>query len=92
MSIANTVQIRSKGTLTLPADLRRKYGLSEGDVFTLIDLGDGSFVLTPRLTQVDRQGDRVAQMMAEQGVSLEDMLTALDEERQRYYRERYVEG
>jgi AbrB family looped-hinge helix DNA binding protein len=82
MPIAYTVQIRSKGTLTLPADLRRKYGLSEGDVFTLIDLGDGPFVLTPRLTQVDRLGDHVAQIMAEQGVSLEDMLTALDEERQ----------
>jgi len=86
------VQMRNKGSLTLPSDLRRKYGLVEGDVFTLIDLGDGSFVLTPRLTQVDRLGDRVAQALSAEDLSLAEMLTALDEERERYYQERYVKG
>ena len=41
-----TVQIRRKGVITLPVALRRQYGLDEGDVFTLVDLGDGSFLLT----------------------------------------------
>lgn len=88
--MSTTLQLRSKGALTLPVELRRKYGLNEGDAFTLIDLGEGAFLLTPRLTQVDRMGDRVAQMIAEQGVTTEDVLDALDEERQRYYQERYV--
>jgi bifunctional DNA-binding transcriptional regulator/antitoxin component of YhaV-PrlF toxin-antitoxin module len=88
--MSNTIQIRNKGTLTLPIELRRKYNLAEGDVFTLIDLGDGAFVLTPRLTQADRLGDRVAQALDEAGISLEDMLVALDQERERYYQERYV--
>lgn len=90
--MSNTIQIRNKGTLTLPIELRRKYNLAEGDVFTLIDLGDGAFVLTPRLTQVDRFGDRVAQALDEAGLSLEDMLAALDEERERFYQDRYVQG
>lgn len=90
--MATTVQMRGKGTLTLPIELRRKYNLEEGDVFTLIDLGDGAFVLIPRLTQVDRLGDRVAQALETAGVSLEEMLEALDEERERYYQERYVQG
>ena len=90
MAIATTIQIRGKGTVTLPIDLRRKYGLGEGDVINLIDLGDGSFLLTPVVTKVDRLGDRVAQAMAEEGVSLDDILEALDEERERYYQERYV--
>jgi bifunctional DNA-binding transcriptional regulator/antitoxin component of YhaV-PrlF toxin-antitoxin module len=89
--MSTTVQIRGKGALTLPIELRRKYNLAEGDVFTLIDLGDGAFVLTPRLTQVDRLGDRVAQALNEAGVPLEEMLEALDEERERYYQERYVQ-
>jgi len=89
--MSTILQIRNKGTLTLPADLRRKYGLVEGDVFTLIDLGDGSFVLTPHLTQVNRLGDRVAQRMSKEGVTLDDVLNALDEERERYYQERYVQ-
>lgn len=87
-----TVQIRKKGSLTLPVDLRSKYGLDEGDVFTLIDLGDGSFLLTPRISQVNRLGDRVAGILAERGLSLEDLLSTLDEERERYYQERYAKG
>ena len=92
MTTTTTLQIRSKGTMTLPIELRRKYGLDEGDVITLIDLGDGSFLLTPIVTQVDRLGDRVARAMAEAGVSEDELLAALDEERERYYRERYVQS
>jgi bifunctional DNA-binding transcriptional regulator/antitoxin component of YhaV-PrlF toxin-antitoxin module len=90
MSSSTTIQIRGKGTVTLPIDLRRKYGLDEGDIITLIDLGDGSFILTPIVTKVDRLGDRVAQAMAEEGVSLDEILSTLDEERERYYQERYA--
>ena len=90
MAYTATLQIRSKGTVTLPIELRRKYGLDEGDVITLIDLGEGSFLLTPFVTQVNRLGDRIAQEMAEAGVSEEDLLKTLDEERERYYQERYV--
>jgi bifunctional DNA-binding transcriptional regulator/antitoxin component of YhaV-PrlF toxin-antitoxin module len=90
MSVSTTIQIRGKGTVTIPVELRRKYGLDDGDVITLIDLGDGSFLLTPIVSKVDRLGDRVAQAMAEEGVSLEEIMTALDEERERYYQERYA--
>lgn len=90
MSISTTIQIRGKGAVTLPIELRRKYGLEEGDIITLIDLGEGSFLLTPKVTQVDRLGDRVAQAMAKEGVSLDEILVVLDEERERYYQERYA--
>jgi len=91
MTTATTLQIRSKGTLTLPIELRRKYGLEEGELITLIDLEDGSFLLTPGVTKVDRFGDRVAKAIADAGASVDDILTALDEERERYYQERYVQ-
>ena len=90
MNVSTTIQIRGKGAVTLPVELRRKYSLDEGDIITLIDLGDGSFLLTPRVTQVDRLGDRVAHAMTEEGVSLDEVLNILDEERERYYKERYA--
>lgn len=90
MSISTTIQIRGKGAVTIPAELRRKYGLDEGDIITLIDLGDGSFLLTAKVTIVDRLGNRVAQAMANEGISLDEILTALDEEREHYYQERYA--
>jgi bifunctional DNA-binding transcriptional regulator/antitoxin component of YhaV-PrlF toxin-antitoxin module len=88
MSAVN-IQLRRKGILTLPVSLRRKYDLDENDVFTLEDLGNGSFLLIPKVSKVARLGDRVAEVMAEEDVSLEDMLQALDEERRDYYREHY---
>ena len=87
-----TIQIRKKGSVTLPVELRHKYDLDEGDVFTLIDLGDGSFLLTPRVSKVNRLGDRIAEILAEGDISVNDLVNALDEERQRYYLEHYAQN
>ncbi len=91
MTNSARLQMRGKGTITLPVELRRKYGLEEGDVITVIDLGDGSLLLTPIITQTDRLGDRVAKAIEAAGVSEDEILAALEEERERYYQERYVE-
>lgn len=87
---AITVQIRQKGVITIPAELRHQYGWQEGDVLTLIDLGDGSLLLLPRISQVAREGDQVARIMEEEGLTQEEILEALDRERADYYREHYV--
>jgi len=92
MTISTIVQIRSKGTVTLPVELRRKYGLNEGDVLTLIDLGEGALLLSPKIIQLDRLGDRVDRIMEEEGVTVDDLLAALEEERERYYQERYAKN
>jgi bifunctional DNA-binding transcriptional regulator/antitoxin component of YhaV-PrlF toxin-antitoxin module len=85
-----TIQVRKKGNFTLPVEIRARYGVDEGDIFTLIDMGDGAFLLTPRISQVNRLGDKVAEILSENNVSLDDLLTTLDEERERYYQEHYA--
>ena len=45
-----TLQIRGKGTITLPASLRKKYKLEEGEVLTVIDLGEGTILLKPMVS------------------------------------------
>ena len=85
-----TIQIRDKGTITLPVRLRRRYRLEPGDVYSLADLGDGVFLLTPGASRVADEGDRIARLMAQQGVTTEEILSALDQERQTYYREHYA--
>ena len=87
---AVTIQIRRKGVITLPIELRKRYGVNEGDVFTLQDLGDGSFLLLPRVSRVASLGDRVAEVMADEGIGVKEMLEVLEEERESYYREHYV--
>jgi len=87
-----TVQIRRKGVITLPMELRRQYSLDEGDVLTMLDLGGGSLLLVPRVSQVARLGDEVARLMDEAGVELEAVLETLDQEREAYYREHYAQA
>jgi bifunctional DNA-binding transcriptional regulator/antitoxin component of YhaV-PrlF toxin-antitoxin module len=79
-----TLQIRSKGTITLPVDLRNKYGLEEGEVLTIIDLGNGSFLLSPRRSRVDELADKIRVELESRGESLESMLTTLREVREEY--------
>ena len=85
-----TVQMRGKGTITFPAKLRSKDKLEEGEVFTIIDLGGGSFLLKPKILEVDKLSKQIAKRLKEENVSLDDLLQALDEERKAYYKENYV--
>ncbi len=88
----NIIHVRKKGSLTLPIYLRKKYNVGEGDVFTLIDLGEGAFLLTPKVSKVNQLGGRIADILENDGVSLDDLLTSLDQERQQYYQDHYAEG
>jgi AbrB family looped-hinge helix DNA binding protein len=79
-----TLQIRAKGNITLPAALRKKYGLEEGEVLTLIDLGNGAFMLTPRRSRVDEVADKIRVELEARGETLESMLKTLREVREEY--------
>ncbi len=87
-----TIQLRDKGVITLPMSLRRKYSLRTGDVFSVSDLGEGAFIITPKSSRVAALGDKVADILQAEGVTVEQMLEALNEERERYYCEQYVNG
>ena len=87
-----TLQIRGKGTITIPASLRKKYNLEEGESLSLIDVGDGSFFLVPMQSKVMKSADKVAKKVKEANVTLEELFEVLDEERKRYYQEHYVEN
>jgi AbrB family looped-hinge helix DNA binding protein len=53
----DVAQLSSRGTVTLPAALRRELGLSEGDVLT-VRIANGAIVLTPAiLTEVEAYTD-----------------------------------
>lgn len=43
------------------------------------------------MSQVNKLGDRVAEILGEENVSLDNLLNTLDEERERYYQEQYVQ-
>ncbi len=82
------VQLGKRGTITLPARLRERYGLDAGDALTVVDLG-GVFVLTPEVSVVSKIAQEVNALRDSAGVTLDDLLEGLDEERRAFYAERY---
>jgi bifunctional DNA-binding transcriptional regulator/antitoxin component of YhaV-PrlF toxin-antitoxin module len=77
-----TLQMAKRGVITIPKSLRDSYGMRPGDTFTLLDLG-GVFVLNPRRSEIDAIADKIAGQWAQDGETLETMLQALREERDR---------
>ena len=84
----STIQIRKRGVLTLPSELREKYTIQEGDTYRLVDM-DGIFVLTPMVPMVPELAREIERIRKEAGLSLEELLDGLKEERERYYQEKY---
>jgi bifunctional DNA-binding transcriptional regulator/antitoxin component of YhaV-PrlF toxin-antitoxin module len=88
MSVSeDRVQIGKRGTVTLPVQLRKRYGLDAGDLLTVLDLG-GVFVLAPEVSVVSKIAREIEQLREEAGLSLEEFLQGLDEQRRRLYQER----
>ena len=82
-----TIQVRKRGVLTLPSDLRDKYAIQEGDTFRLVDV-DGIFVLTPMVPMVPELAGEIERIRQEAGISMEELLKNLREERERYSQEK----
>jgi bifunctional DNA-binding transcriptional regulator/antitoxin component of YhaV-PrlF toxin-antitoxin module len=80
-----TLQVAQRGLITLPKALRQAYGIEAGDTMTLLDLG-GVFVLAPRQSEVEVLADQLAAEWKGRGESLETMLQAVREEREKYGR------
>lgn len=78
-----SIQLRKRGALTLPKDLREKHSLKEGDALHLMDLGGGAFVLTPTRPRIPELSEALGKIRKDEGVSIDDMLTDLREKRRR---------
>ena len=89
--MSTTVQVRQRGTLTLPAEIRRKYGIEPGDTFRIVDL-DGMFILTPMVPMVPELAREIEKVRLEAGLDTAELLQALREERAKYVQETYGDG
>ena len=78
-----TIQIRQRGSLTLPVELRERYGIEAGDTFRILDL-DGIFVLTPMTPMVPELAREIERARLEAGLDTADLLQASREQRARH--------
>lgn len=76
-----TYSIQENGQITLPADWRDRLGLKKGDLIEFEETVDGLLV-KPRVSMALDALDRIAEALRAQGVSLDELLGAVDSDRQ----------
>ena len=83
-----TAEIKSRGQLTIPKKIRAVSHLEEGQVVSIIPVGD-SVIITPKKLELDEARREIKKILRASGLSPEDLLTGLKEERDRLYQEAY---
>ena len=82
------VRIRSRGQLTLPQDLREALNLDEESGLNVFRVGK-VLLMTPKRLQRASLASEVEREMKREGLTLEDLLKDLKDQRKRYLAETY---
>ena len=83
-----TAEIKSRGQLTIPKKIRLMSRLEEGQAVSIIPVGD-SVVITPKRLDLDDARREIKKILKAAGISPEDLLAGLKEEREKLYQETY---
>jgi AbrB family looped-hinge helix DNA binding protein len=81
-------EIKSRGQLTIPKKIRESSHLEEGQVVSIIPIGD-SVIITPKRFELDEARRQIRRIMKASGLSEKELLKGLKEERESLYRETY---
>ncbi len=81
-------EIKSRGQLTIPKKIRESSHLEEGQVVSIIPVGD-SVIITPKRLELDEARRQIRRIMKASGLSEKELLAGLKEERESLYRETY---
>jgi AbrB family looped-hinge helix DNA binding protein len=79
-----TAEIKSRGQLTIPKKIRVMSRLEEGQVVSIIPVGD-SVIITPKKLELDEARREMKKILKASGLSRDDLLRGLKEEREKLY-------
>ena len=71
------MRVAQRWRITLPKAWRASYNIQPGDIFNIIDLGDGKLLFSPGRSQVDKLLDQLGRDLEADGETLEGRLAAL---------------
>jgi len=83
-------QIRGRGQLTIPKKVREKGTLYDGEAVSIIPVGD-SILVTPRKLELDEARLQLGRIMKASGVTLEELIEGLEDERRALFDKTYGE-
>jgi AbrB family looped-hinge helix DNA binding protein len=80
--------IKARGQVTIPKQVRGMSHLEEGQTVSVIPIGD-SILITPRRLELDEARRQMRRILKESGLSMEEILAGIDEERATLYKKTY---
>ena len=83
-----TAEIKSRGQLTIPKRIRKMSHLEEGQVVSIIPVGD-TVIITPKRLELDEARREIGKILKASGLTTEDLLEGLREEREKLFEEAY---
>jgi AbrB family looped-hinge helix DNA binding protein len=87
--IKSTVaEIKARGQLTIPKKIRDVSRLEEGQIVSIIPVGD-SVIITPQRLELDEARRQIKRILKGSGLSASEVLAGLDEEREVLFKETY---
>ena len=81
-------EIRSRGQITIPKAIRQVSNLDEGQIVSIIPVGE-SIIITPKRMQLDEARRQMRKILLSSGVSVEELVEGLEEERSKLFGELY---
>ncbi|HZX09953.1 MAG TPA: AbrB/MazE/SpoVT family DNA-binding domain-containing protein [Acidobacteriota bacterium] len=81
-------EIKSRGQVTIPKKIRDEYNLEEGQLVSIIPVGD-SIIITPKRLSLDEARRKIRKILKASDVSIEKLLKGMEEERNALYKETY---
>jgi AbrB family looped-hinge helix DNA binding protein len=83
-----TAEIKSRGQLTIPKKIREISRLQEGQAVSIVPMGD-AVIITPKRLDLDDARREIKKILKAAGISLNDLMAGLNEEREKLYQETY---
>jgi len=81
-------EIKARGQLTIPKKIREKSHMEEGDVVSILPVGD-SLIITPKRLELDEARRQLKRLLKTSNLTIEELVEGLKEERENLFKETY---
>jgi AbrB family looped-hinge helix DNA binding protein len=85
---AAVAEIKARGQLTIPKKIRETSHIEEGNVVSILPVGD-SLIITPKRLELDEARRQLKKLLKASSLSIEELIGGLKEERDDLFKETY---
>jgi len=81
-------EIKARGKLTIPKKIRETSHIEEGNVVSILPVGD-SLIITPKRLELDEARRQLKKLLKASSLTIEELIEGLQEERDELFKETY---